>query len=658
MNAANLLNVRRIVVRKIIPFTLLISIITLTFQIQVINAQKPVQTEKGETILNTATVVLPLSGVTFTESKILNPKKDKLTGRAIDRNGREVSAEKLRAEEDRLYREKYGKLQPDVYEAVQKRSGSDKIAVGFALNIPGLPDEKDSTAAKSKLPLTELRTISERRNRAVDAAVRKAAAPLIAHLARMNRLPREFDKERSVSPVISATVTVDELKELVKRPEILTVFLEEQKLVPYLNSSAKTMNAPSVWANGVMGYGVRVSVVEGGRVNFSNPYLTAANWATFDISRPFDLHATWVAGIIASRPFTTGGLQHQGMVPSGLIYSANGDLNSNAIMHSVMDAGANHGDLSNYSWGAACGNGNMDSFTWHADFIGSAKDHLIISAAGNEGNNPPCNRVSAAALGYNTLAVGSYNDQKTGLNLLDDQMSAFSTYGNPLYGSPADIEKPDVSAPGEKITTTTNSPPWFSMNTFTNPSPSGTSMASPMVAGVNALIAMAVAPQPRRAAVYRAILLASAVHNIEGVAQLSGRDGAGGVDAKVAYETAVNGRCIGQNLNMGTFQGNNYFDLNIGHIQAGRRVKVAVVWTSNSAGQNGPDPLGVDLDLTVLDPQMNVVAEDGRWSDSKELAQFYTTPTSPGSYKIRVYLYSWNQTVNPSVGVGIAWSIS
>jgi serine protease AprX len=658
MSSANLLNVRRIVMRKIISFTLLLTIINLTFQIQVINAQEPAQTEQGETVLNSATVVLPLSGVTFTETKILDLKKGTLTGRAVDRNGRLVSAEKLRAEEARLYREKYGKLQPDVYEAVQKRSGSDKIAVGFALNIPGLPDEKDSIRTKSKLSLTELRAISERRNRAVDAAVRKVAAPLIEHLARMNRLPREFDKERSVSPVISATVTIEELKELIKRDEILTVFLEEQKLVPYLNSSAKTMNVPSVWANGVMGYGTRVSVVEGGRVNFSNPYLAASNWATFDTSRPFDPHATSVAGIIASRPFTTGGLQHQGMIPSGLIYSANGDYNSNAIMHSVMDAGANNGDISNYSWGASCGNGNMDSFTWHADFIGSTKNHLIISAAGNAGNNPPCNRVSAAALGYNTLAVGSYNDQKTGLNLLDDLMSTFSTYGNPLYGSPADIEKPDVSAPGEKITTTTNSPPWFSMNTTTNPSPSGTSMSSPMVAGVNALITQVVTYQPRRAAVYKAIILASAVHNIEGVAQLSSKDGAGGVDAKVAYETAVNGRYLGQNLNMGTFQGNNYFDLNIGHIPAGRRVKVAVVWTSNSSGQNGPDPLGVDLDLTILDPQMNVVAVDGRWSDSKELAQFYTTPTSPGSYKIRVYLYSWNQTINQYPGVGIAWSIS
>lgn len=233
-------------------------------------------------------------------------------------------------------------------------------------------------------------------------------------------------------------------------------------------------------------------------------------------------------------------------------------------------------------------------------------------------------------------------------------MSAFSSYGNPLYGSPVDIEKPDVSAPGEKIVTTTNSYPWF----YTSAFPSGTSFSSPMVTAVTAMIMPSVSSWQAHTEIYRAVVVASAVHNIEGVAQLSDKDGAGGVDAKVAYETAVNHRYWGENLSMGTFQGTNYFDLNIGHIPAGRRVKVAVVWTSNPAGQNGPDPLGIDLDLSVFDPQMNVVAEDGRWSDSKELAQFYTAPTPPGTYKIRVYRYNWNLTVNPWPHVAVAWSIS
>jgi hypothetical protein len=648
---------QEIFMRKIVSFTVLLSIIFLTFQTEIIYAQKFRKTENGETILQTATVNLPLSGVSFTESKILDPKKGSLTARATDKNGRQVNAEKLRSEEGRLYRQKYGKLQPAVYEALRSRKGADKITVGFCVKIPGLPGPNDVNFGGLDVNIKEVRAFSERNDRVVDGAVKKAAAPLIELLAKMKRLPENFDSERSVSPVISATVTVDELKELIKREDVLTVFLEEQKLKEFLNSSAKTMNVPSVWANGITGSGIRVAVVDRRQVDFTNSALSGANGGSFDPNGAIAAHPTMVAGIIAAGPFTDGGLQHQGIAYGASIYSADADWIPNKWnVHSAIDGAVPHADIFNFSWGDDCNispAGWLDSFGYHADFIVRRKRKGITAAVGNSGNVGSCNRIGSVAASYNVTVVGSYDDHNTGLNLMDDQMSAFSSFGFMPFGDPVDGIKPDVVAPGENITSTSTGQSYATA--------SGTSFSSAMVAGTEALLLNAKPGLINRPEVVKAIIVASAVHNIEGDAQLSLFDGAGGVDAKVAFETAVNNRFYWNVLLPSSF-GNQtpspYMDINMGPIPAGHRVKAACAWDSSPTNWAGPVSLGIDLDLTVFDPQMNPVGGDGRWSDSKETAQFYTTSTAPGNYTLRIYRYSWDQSVNPWTFLGTAWSIS
>lgn len=653
----------KIKMKKPTSLALLLSIAILIFQPSLVKAQT-----QRETVINTATVKLPLSGAVFTETKMFDLKTGSIVGSALDSKNSRVDAQKLIAEENRLFIEKYGKLTPEVYDAVQKRAGSDMISVGILLRIRDLPDGKDLKKGNFEMSEREVTAISERRNQQVDAAVQKAAAPLIEQLARLKRLPKDFDKRRSVSPIISATVTVDELRELVKRDDVAQVYLEERKPEPFLNSSAKTLNVPAVWANGITGSGVRVAVVEGGRVNFANPFIPSVNGIpsanagnTLFPTGPLDNHATKVAGIIAAQPFTISGLNHKGIAYGAKIYSANTQIYYDiSQLHMAIDAGANNAHISNNSWGYTQPSGAMDSFGVHADWIVRAKWDGIVSAIGNSGLSTNFNKPSATGIGYNTIAVGSFNDQKTGFNFLDDVMSGFSTSGNP-NSVHNDREKPEVSAPGEDIATTFDSQlpvptaPWFTANAG-----DGTSFASPMVAGIHALIQQAKPALTIYPETTKAIILAGSVRNIEGNPAMSSKDGAGGVDTEITYESVVNNRYDWRTLTPNSFPNpgpSPYYEINIGNIPAGNRVKVALHWLSNPSSNYNSlvDPLGIDLDMSILDSNGNFVTGSGSWDDNKEVAQFYS---NGGSYKVRIYKYSWNAAQNPWTWTAVAWSVS
>jgi subtilisin family serine protease len=96
-----------------------------------------------------------------------------------------------------------------------------------------------------------------------------------------------------------------------------------------------------------------------------------------------------------------------------------------------------------------------------------------------------------------------------------ERMAAFSSWQNPTTG----VETPQVAAPGVNISMLTcNAPSW------TGYTSSGTSFSSPIAAGVAALV---VSKQPALGSwpeAVRAIVMATAWHNIEGAARLSSKD--------------------------------------------------------------------------------------------------------------------------------------
>jgi hypothetical protein len=616
--------------------------------LKTIAKQRKIAAEQLETV-NTVEVNLPLSGVRFFSSKVL----DKTTGEffevSVDEGGATVDARELGEREDRLYRERYGKLTPELYEVMRERAPTSPVMVGFWVGLPDLSDGSELKTGKLDYSEEELDAISKRRDDQVAASVQRNTAAVVESLRALGLEPQTFD----FSPIIVVKIQVRDVAKVAERAEVSQALLAEGQLVDYLFQSARTISANFLWGIGTNGAGARVAVVEGAAVSFANPFLTAVNVGT--CGNPYGTggiqdHPTVVAGIIASQHGT-----HRGIANGARVYSAPGTYFSNSSLLYAMDCGATNAHISNNSWGYGVAPAFPDIFTTHADFIVRDRWDQLVAASGNN----PGTRANAVAGGYNTIAVGSINDQKTGLNLTDDVMSGFSTYGNPqacylcgtaLFG---DFEKPEVVAPGENIISTR-------LGGAVNNAGSGTSYASPMIAGVDALIqqtnpGLVIYPETKRS-----IILASARNNIEGAPGMSDRDGAGLVDSVTAYQTTVNNRFNWQCIHcFGTapFNGAGDYYVNLGNIASGGKVKVAYNWLSNASGtwNSTSDRLEYDLDITVYDPNNNIVGGSYKWADSKEVVQF--TANVAGNYRVRIHRYSTCPRPR-STYAALAWSIN
>ena len=139
-----------------------------------------------------------------------------------------------------------------------------------------------------------------------------------------------------------------------------------------------------------------------------------------------------------------------------------------------------------------------------------------VIAASNQDVFNPGNNVASPANAYNVIAVGNVDDKKSAA-WADDEMNSTSAHVNPTTG----VQKPEVVAPGTSIDTVA------SVGT-------GTSFAAPQVAGLAAILMQRHGNLKFSPTAVKSILMASAVHNIEGNSVASNKDGAGSIDAALA----------------------------------------------------------------------------------------------------------------------------
>lgn len=131
------------------------------------------------------------------------------------------------------------------------------------------------------------------------------------------------------------------------------------------------------------------------------------------------------------------------------------------------------------SWG---GGYLYDSFTLTTDeFLYKNSDFLAIFAAGNSGGSGSYT-VCSPALSKNCLAVACSNTGHNGANI--DHISSFSSHGPALDGR----IKPDITAPGSPLFSVLARSEGSSGTSCETTQKSGTSMATPVVAGTAALV--------------------------------------------------------------------------------------------------------------------------------------------------------------------------
>lgn len=568
------------------------------------------------TVVNASTVNYKLQGKTVFNFKVID-SSGKIYGITLNSSGQELSSAQLRASEVAAAAAQYGKLAPSVAQKLGSASQSQPMRVMIWLKQPfgafaSRPAANPhSTSGASIAQLSAL--LSQ-----LDAQRSVAVQSIIAPIANWVKGFDSYLKTEKYSPVIYANLTPQAIRLLGAMSEVDQVY-EARQLKPVLNLAGRTIHANMMPRLGITGAGVQVGEVEvGGRIATNNPFLAGVTqdttYSCFTADDPD--HSTGVAGILRSTHPT-----FRGIAPGVSLWVGGSCRGADRELTNRSTAAADWGaKILNLSLGGDSGR-LVDGFAKFYDDMVFNRARTVVVAAGNEGEGN--GHVLTPGVAYNVITVGSFDDRGTP-NWTDDKISEFSSSVSPI-SIHGDRIKPEVAAPGENILSTTTSSPW------TGSIGSGTSFASPMVAGVAALLIQRNSSLANWPEAVKAILMTSAVHNIYGDPRLSRYDGAGGIVADSADQIATNGTWGGQSYSCSAAPS---LDVATIPLTAGVRTRSAIVWDQNPSYWGYSLQPSADLDLQIVDSSGSVVAGSYSYDNTYEMVDF--TPSSSGNYKLRV----------------------
>ncbi|KHF38445.1 S8 family peptidase [Halalkalibacter okhensis] len=261
-------------------------------------------------------------------------------------------------------------------------------------------------------------------------------------------------------PVVSVEVSPEDVKDLEGDPSI--AFIEEDIEVSIFNQTIPwgitRVQAPAAINRGFTGAGVRVAVLDTGISN--HPDLNIRGGVSFvpgeSTYQDGNGHGTHVAGTIAALNNSIGVV---GVAPNTELYAvkvlgANGSGSISSIAQGLQWTAQNNIHVANLSLGSPTGSQTLELAVNQATSAGV----LVVAASGNNGSGT----ISYPARYANALAVGA-TDQ-------NNNRASFSQYGTGL----------NIVAPGVGVQSTYPGNRYASL--------SGTSMATPHVAGVAALV--------------------------------------------------------------------------------------------------------------------------------------------------------------------------
>jgi subtilisin family serine protease len=279
---------------------------------------------------------------------------------------------------------------------------------------------------------------------------------------------------------MAVTLSDEAAEKLRKQPGVKYVEKDREVHV-LLDKAVPQIGADQAWASGYTGKGVKVCVIDTG-VDANHPDLNGSKvvaWVDYVNGRtaPYDDHGhgTHVSSTIAGTGNASGG-QYKGVAPEASLLEAkaldgNGSGSNANIIKAIDWAVQNGAQVISMSLGSRTHSQAMD------DAVASAVDSgvTVVIAAGNEG--PGYNTISCPGDCPDAITVGAVDR--------NDTIAYFSSRGLNRDGT----VKPDVTNMGVGLVaarasgTSQGSP----VNQYYT-ALSGTSMATPMTAGVVALM--------------------------------------------------------------------------------------------------------------------------------------------------------------------------
>jgi len=569
-------------------------------------------------------------------------------GIAFDEQGNEVDPEVLAAREARARFQRFGRMDEALFATRAAADSGDRIAVVIwlteaesdGLEVPApdslvqlLPDHIAQDAFAAEI------------DRVRASAVRELTLPILARLdaAGVQATADEF------APMLQATVTPAELDEIASWTEVDRVFGAQV----FESAQGCTFSQVGIWPvhnQGLVGTGERIAQVEvGGRVA-SNPFLFGVTQDSTSVCTYDNAHATAVAGLMAAAAPGIGVAFGAQLYATGTCGGYENELTASS--NRAMSWGARAINLSIQN--TIDSNRVLSSLDRFYDNMVQARRRTIVVAAGNRGAID--GDVTNPALAYNVISVGNYDVGPDCLWVGDESMNPTSSYGDPV-SSNGDREKPELAAPGTLMFTTTTATPFLGDHySGSGIEVSGTSFSAPVVTGVTALLmqrnnALRFWPES-----VKAILMASALGNIEGAARLSEKDGAGSVDATWADQLAQRsyGNWNGQAYNCSYPLDYTFASFTLA---AGERLRAVIAWDTTTSYSDYFNRPSADLDLGLFNSAGTQVANSSSWDNTYEIIDF-TAPAN-GTFSLRVHKYrcdvaprylGWAYLILPYIG--------
>ena len=452
------------------------------------------------------------------------------------------------------------------------------------------------------------------------------------------------------APLVFVDLPAGAARGMAERADVLSMGLE-QEWGKHMSSAGPTVQADWTSGGGDQGNGVRVAVVEYENAATSGDlygqvvkrYSTTGRIVT-------GVHPTWVAGAVASRSSTWRGTAPGADIVSastgGYVPSVSTDRAIIAAADWSVAPSGGDSDIVNVSLGQDTATGAEEARRYF-DSISWEDGRLVVAASGNYSTFGNWDVVSPGT-GYNVLTVGGVDDRNSG-GTGDDRVwyvpgsdgANYRDRTDASWNPHGDYNKPNLAGPAVNVRTANGA------------YGSGTSVATPVVAGVAAQLVARSATLASWPEATRAIMMAGAVRRtpMPGGGYSADHEGVG--TASALWSNRI--------LDRGAFGGWTVGAMTRGQtvvqevpVVKDQVVRVALAWSSHTSGSSNTgktDALRSDLDLVVRQPN-GLVTGSYSWDNSYESVTL--TAAATGTLRIEVRHDRFDATEEP---YSLAWAL-